>query len=104
MTGPIHRRIARWTIDHLLWDTSGRACEGFRGGLWAARKLIVAVAGSALLTWWEWVAHHPPEIALVAVIHLAFFLAAIALIVHLGRWFSPSGPSGKQVRCAFKAS
>src|ERR1039458_5134764 len=65
MAAPIHRRIARWIIDHLLWDTSGTVREGFWGGLWAARKLLVAVAGAALLTWREWVEHHPPEIVLV---------------------------------------
>lgn len=90
MAAPIHRRIARWIIDHLLWDTSGTVREGFWGGLWAARKLLVAVAGAALLTWREWVEHHPPEIVLVAVIHFVFTLAVIALVVQIGRWFSRS--------------
>jgi hypothetical protein len=90
MAAPIHRRIARWIIDHLLWDTGGTVREGFWGGLWAARKLLVAVAGAALLTWREWVEHHPPEIVLVAVIHFVFTLAVIALVVQIGRWFSRS--------------
>jgi len=87
---PGWRQITRWIIDHLLWDTTGTAHEGFRGGLWATRKLFVAFAGAALLTWWEWVEHHPPEIAVVALIHFVFVLAAIALAVHIGRWFSRS--------------
>ncbi|MGI8961405.1 MAG: hypothetical protein ACR2IV_16915 [Bryobacteraceae bacterium] len=90
MAAPIHRRITRWTIDHLLWDTSGAAHEGFWGCLWAARKLFVAVAGAALLTWWEWVEHHPPEIAIVALIHFVFVLTAIALVIYIGQWFSRS--------------
>jgi len=88
MAAPIHRKITRWIIDHLLWDTTGAAREGFWGGLWATRKLLVAVAGAALLTWWEWIEHHPPEIALLALIHFVFVLAAISLVVHVGRWFS----------------
>ena len=90
MAVPIHRKITRWVIDHLLWDTSGRARDGFMGGLWATRKLSVAVVGSAVLTWREWVTNHPPEIALVAIIHFVFVLAVIALAVQIGRWFSRS--------------
>jgi hypothetical protein len=90
MAVPIHRKITRWIIDHLLWDTAGTAREGFLGGLWAARKLLVAVAGAVLLTWREWVEHHPPEIAVVALIHFVFVLAAIALVVQIGRWFGRS--------------
>ena len=90
MADPIHRRITRWIIDDLLWDTAGTARGGFPGGLWAARKLLVAVAGAGLLTWWEWVEHHPPEIAVVALIHFVFVLIAIALVVHIRRWFSRS--------------
>jgi hypothetical protein len=52
----IHRRITRWIFDHLLWDTTCTAREGFWKGLWATRKLFVAVAGAALLTWLEWLA------------------------------------------------
>jgi chromate transport protein ChrA len=88
MAGPIHRRITRWIIDNLLWDTSGTAREGLWGGLWATRKLLIALAGAALLTWWEWMMHHPPEIALVEVIHFVFVLAVVALVVHVGRQFS----------------
>jgi hypothetical protein len=87
MADPMHRRITRWIIDHLLWDTTGTVRGGFRGGLWAARKLFVAVAVSGLLTWREWVEHHPPEIVLVELIHFVFVLAAIALVVYIGRWF-----------------
>jgi hypothetical protein len=91
MSRPTSRKIARWTIDHLLWETAAPAGEDFRGWLWATWKLSAAVAGAAVLTWWEWVKHHPPEIAVIAVIHFIFVLIAIALVVHLGRWFSRSG-------------
>ena len=82
------RKITRWMIDHLFWDTGTTAREGFLGGLWATRKLILAVAVSAVLTWREWVTNHPPEIALVAVIHFVFVMVVIALAVQIGRWFS----------------
>jgi hypothetical protein len=84
----MHRKIPRWIIDNLLWDTAGTAREGIWGWLWATRKFLGAAAGAAVLTWWEWVEHHPPEIAVVAVIHFVFVLAAIACAVHIGRWFS----------------
>lgn len=91
MARPTVRKIARWAVDHVLWETAAPAGEGFRGLLWATWKLSVAAAGAALLTWWEWVKHHPPEIAVIALIHFVFVLIAIALVVHLGRWFSGGG-------------
>jgi hypothetical protein len=93
MAAPIHRKLTQWILNHLLWDTTGMEGGGFWGGLWAARKLCVAVAGAALLTWWEWVLHHPPEIVLVALIHFVFVLAVIALAVLIGQWFSRDGES-----------
>jgi hypothetical protein len=86
MAVPIHRKIARWIFDSLLWDTAGTEPHGFWRGLWATRKLVIAVVGSAVLTWREWVEHHPPEIALVALIHFVFVLAAIAVLVFVGQW------------------
>lgn len=76
----------RWIIDHFLWDTSGTTPQGFRGWARGSWKLSTAVVGSALLTWVEWTEHHPPEIAIIALIHFAFVLAAIAVVVHLRRW------------------
>jgi hypothetical protein len=90
MAAPIHRGITRWTIDHLLWDTSGTVHQGLWGWLWATRKLCIAVLGAALLTWVEWVKHHPPEIVLVALMHFVFMLIVIALAVQIGQWFSRS--------------
>jgi len=87
MAVPIHGRITRWIIGHLVWDPAGTARHGVLGALWATRKLCVAVAGAGLLTWWEWVEHHPPEIALVALIHFVFVLAVIAIAVQIGQWF-----------------
>jgi hypothetical protein len=88
MAASIHRKGARWIVEHLLWDTTGAARKDFWAGLWAARKLIAALAGAALLTGREWVEHHPPEIAIVALIHFVFVLAAIALFVYTGQWFT----------------
>jgi hypothetical protein len=98
MAAPIHRRITRWIIDRVLWDADGIAPDGFWRGLWAARKLLAAVAGAALLTWVEWVKHHPPEIAIVAAIHFVFVFALIALLVYIGQWFGPDAKKspGKQ--------
>jgi hypothetical protein len=85
-------------FGHVLWDTSSAGREGFRGGLWAARKLLVAILGAGLLTWLEWVEHHPPAILAVAAIHFVFVLAAIALVVYLGQRFAgrSSGRDGRQ--------
>src|SRR6266852_4898455 len=88
MAVAIDGKAMHWIFDYLLWDTSGAVRKGFWGGLWATRKLLVAVAGSALLTWWERIEHHPPDLALLALIHFVFVLAAISLVVHVGRWFS----------------
>lgn len=87
MAARIHGRITRWIFDHLLWDTAGMAATGFWGGLWATRKLLIAVAGTALLTWREWVEHHPPEIVIAALIHFVFVFAVIGLFVYVGLWF-----------------
>ena len=90
MATPIYRKITIWVIDHLLWDVNAPAREGFWGWLCVKWRLFAAVAGAALLTWREWVKHHPPEIAVVALIHFVFVLVAIALVVHIVRWFSPT--------------
>jgi len=82
------RKIAQWIVDHLLWDAGGAGRTGFWGGLWATRKLLLALAVSAVLTWREWVEHHPPEIAIVAVMHFMIVLVVIALLVYLAQWFS----------------
>lgn len=86
-----HRSRWRWLVDHLLWDTAGSANSGFLGGVWAIRKLIIALALTLMMTWREWVDYHPLEIllvALVAVINFIFVLAAIALLVFTLRRFS----------------
>ena len=87
MTLPVHRKITGWIFDHLLWDNTGAAPQGFRRVLWATRKLLIALVASGVLTWREWVGHHPPEIAIVAVIHFVFVLAVIALLIYFGQWF-----------------
>jgi hypothetical protein len=90
MAPPILRKVPLWIFNHLLWDTTGSVREGFRRGLWATRKLFIALAGAALLTWREWVEHHPPAIVVVALIHFVFVLAAIALFVYTGQRFGRS--------------
>jgi hypothetical protein len=79
--------VYRWIIDHLLWDLTDSAREGFWGGLWAMRKIFLAIAGAILLTWVEWRLHHPPEIALVALIHFVFVFSAIGVFVYVRGWF-----------------
>jgi hypothetical protein len=77
----------RWIFDNLLWDATGTP----RGEPWrvllATRKLVAALAGATLLTWMEWVKHHPPEIVIVAVMHFVVVFAAVALLVYVGQWF-----------------
>jgi hypothetical protein len=87
MAAGIHNKVSRWLVEHLFWDTSATAREGFWGWLAGSWKLLAALVGAALLTWVEWEEHHPPEIAIVALIHFVFVLIVIALIVHIGRWF-----------------
>ena len=91
MAAPLHKRITGWIFDHLLWDAAGSGRQGFWGGLWATRKLVTALALSAFLTWREWVEHHPPETAIVELIHFVFVLAVIALFVYIGQLFSRRG-------------
>ncbi len=69
----------RWLARHLLWD------DGSGWGLGAWRPWL-AIAGSAILTWREWVTHHPPEIVLIAVIHFIFVLLLIAIPFNVIRW------------------
>ena len=87
MAAGIHSKISRWLVEHLFWDTSTGAREGFRGWLGGSWKILAALAGAALLTWVEWEEHHPPEIVVIAFLHFVVVLVAIALIVHIGRWF-----------------
>ena len=94
MAAQVHRKITRWIFDHLLWDTAGTARNSFWAWLWAARKLLVALAGAALLTWQEWVKHHPPERAIVALLHFVFVLTALGLFVYTGQFFKKL--AGKQ--------
>jgi len=50
----------------------------------------LALAIAAVLTWREWVEHRPPEVAVVAVMHSAFVMLVIALLVSTAQWFSRS--------------
>jgi len=88
MAVPLHRRITGWIFGNLIWDPAGTARQGFRKGLWATRKLTLAVVLSALLDWFEWAHHHPPDMAFVALVHFVVVLALIALVVNVWRGFS----------------
>lgn len=93
MEVPVHRKIAGWIFHHLLWDPAGTERKGFWRALWAMRKLLIALAGSAALDWMEWVEHHPPEMAIVLVVHFVFVLAAIGLVVYFRQRVSRSRTS-----------
>ncbi len=101
MPVPTYRKITRWIFDHMLWDTAGTAGAGFWPGLWATRKLLLALVGSAVLTGWEWVERHPPDMAIVAIVHFVFVFTLIALLVVVGLWFrgrrSPSEPGPRSL-------
>ena len=90
------------TLPAMAVTTPGKSCAGCSitccgtppalkatagRGLWATRKLLLALAGSGVLTWWEWVEHHPPQIVIVALVHFVFLFAVIALLVYVGLWF-----------------
>jgi hypothetical protein len=91
MAAPSYRRFGLWMIGHFLWDVDGTAGQGTWGWLRAKWRLLVAALGSVLLTRVEWVEHHPPHIALIALIHFVFVLLAIALVVPVVRWFGGRG-------------
>lgn len=81
------RRAGSWVRLHLLWDTTDTTPQGFRKAMWATRKVIVAIMGAALLTWLEWIEHHPPQIVIIALIHFVFVFAVIGLVVYVGQQF-----------------
>jgi membrane protein YdbS with pleckstrin-like domain len=82
------RRAGSWVGHHLLWDTTDTTLLGIWKVSWATRKLIVAIMGAALLTWLEWIEHHPPAIVIIALIHFVFVFAVIDLVVYIGRRFN----------------
>ena len=94
MAGSI-AKIAQWIVDYLVWDLSPAIQHGFWGGLWATRKLLIALAVAGVLTWREWVEHRPPEIVIVALLHFLFVFSLIGLLVFAGQWLRqrklPSG-------------
>jgi hypothetical protein len=90
MAEPVPRKVMRWMIDHFLWDVTDAPREGVWGWLCAKWRLVVAMVGAILLTWGEWVKNHPPEIALIGLIHFVFVLVVIALVLHIVRWFTRS--------------
>jgi hypothetical protein len=87
MAKPILPSMESWVVDHVLWDKSGKSLQGLWGAIWASRKVLLALLVSAVMTRQERVKHHPPEIALIAVIHFALVLVAVALLVYAGNYF-----------------
>jgi hypothetical protein len=88
------RKITKWFIEYFLWNVDGTPREGPGGWLLGKWRPLLALIGSGFLTWREWAEHHPPEIALIALIHFVFLLIVLALIVHAVRWL---GRQGKKV-------
>jgi hypothetical protein len=68
----------------------------------ATRKLLIALLASTVLTWREWVEHHPPEIVIVGLLHLIFVLVAVGLLAYSLQWLGrnqgkpSSGPTKTQ--------
>jgi NhaP-type Na+/H+ or K+/H+ antiporter len=81
--------ISVWIRKNLLWDDSATRREGFWSGLWAARRLFAILVVTAVLTWREWVEHHPPEIAIVALLHFLFVFVVVALFILVMQWSGP---------------
>ena len=79
-------KFARWVRHTLLWDPGMPARTGLWGALWALRKLMLVLSITVVLTCGEWIEHRPPEIALIALIHLVFVLTALGVVLSLGRW------------------
>lgn len=71
--------MMRWIFDHVLWDAAGTPSAGVQRVLWATRKVLIALALSAGLDWMEWALHHPPDMAVVVLMHFLFALAIVAL-------------------------
>jgi hypothetical protein len=92
MTVPVHGKIRRWIIDPVFANTTAGRRLSSSGRMRAEWKLFAVVAVTALLTWREWVEHHPPEIALIALIHLVFVWVGVAIIVHVVQWLSRKNP------------
>ena len=91
MAATRNRQITRRFIDFFLWDVDGTPREGSGRWLLGKWRPLLALIGSGFLTWREWVEHHPPEIALIALIHFVFLLIVLAVIVHAARWLSRQG-------------
>jgi hypothetical protein len=83
MAEPVGLSMKSWVVDRILWDKSGKPLQGFWGAPRALRKVLIALLVSAVMTWKEWVTRHPPEIALIAVLHFVFALVAVALLVYV---------------------
>ena len=79
---------ASWFFHHLIWDPAGTSREGLWRGVWGMRKLLIAFAGSGVLTWLEWEEHHPPFIVIVELLHFVFVLAFVAVVVVVRQRFS----------------
>jgi len=58
--------------------------------LLSIRTLLIALAGSALLTYLEWIEHHPPNMVMIAILHFVFVWAAIALVVYGWQRYGPA--------------
>ena len=86
MTVTTPRKILRWMLDHMLWDTAGRRRQGILAGPVGDTETSDCFRGIGCADWWEWVEHHPPDMVFVAIIHFVFVFLLVALLVYLGQW------------------
>jgi len=56
--------------------------------LLSPRLLLIALAVSAVLDYMEWVEHHPPFMAVIAVLHFVFAWVVLAIVMLAWRRFS----------------
>jgi len=56
--------------------------------LLSPRLLLIALAVSAVLDYTEWVEHHPPVMAVIAVLHFVFAWVVLAIAMLAWRRFS----------------
>jgi hypothetical protein len=81
------RIAARWIYQNLLWDPSVHTDSAVPRMIWGVRKLALGVLVAAILTWREWIEHHPPEIALIAGIHFLLVMSVLAVLIGSIRLF-----------------
>jgi hypothetical protein len=83
MAVPIRHKFNCWIFDHLLWTRLAQSARD-SARIVADTETLPGSCGSVLAVR-EWVEHHRPEIAIVALIHFVFVLTAMSLLVYTGQ-------------------